>query len=238
MDRYEPGTWEAFIRILRPGDHHIEVGAHVGVFACLAAALVGESGGVTAFEPDKQNFHGLVKNKAANGFTHLDVKPWAVSDHAGPTVFYRCADNDGGHAIYDPGKQAGNPLTRQNPSRRIVQAVTLDEMIDHPVRLIKSDVEGAECAVLRGATMTIQRHRPAIIAEMNHVGLSCMGETETTLRELLRRFDYREYAIQDAPPHFLPLTPEQTINNRIEREGKVFLNVYNLLAVPVEWPEF
>jgi hypothetical protein len=43
--------------------------------------------------------------------------------------------------------------------------VTIDELCPGPVALIKIDVEGHEAAVVRGATATIDRDRPAIIFE-------------------------------------------------------------------------
>ncbi len=237
-DTYEPGTWEAFKRILRPGDHHVEVGAHVGVFACLAAAILGPTGVVTAFEPDKKNYQSLVRNKVLNGFAQMDVKPKAVGVCRGRVVLHRCADNDGGHALYDPGLQKGNEQSRKHPSKRMVDAVALDDITFPSLRLIKIDVEGAETLVLRGAQQTIRTQRPAIIAEQNTIGQLIMGTNEQELRALIDQHDYRTYAIQDAAPYFIPLLATQTINNEQIIDGQRYLNVYNLLFIPSEWPEF
>jgi FkbM family methyltransferase len=243
---YEPGTWATICAILREGDTFVDVGAHVGTFALLGAALVGDGGWVQAWEPDKQNRRGLFHNLTANYPNRCPVVTVAkcASDHTGERItFHRCADNDGGHAIYDPGLQRGNTKTRQNPRRVMVPVDTLDHhraqrlsVVKH-ARLIKIDVEGAECAVLRGAQEIIARQRPAIIAEINHIGLACMGSTESELRELVRRHGYREYAIQDAPPYRVPLTATQTINNEKIVDGQRYLNVYNMLFTPTEWPE-
>lgn len=240
---YEPGTWRTIEAILRPGDHFIDVGAHIGVFTMLAASIVGRQGFVLAYEPDTHNRTALLRHIAENKVTSWDVSSHAVSDTPGRIVFHRCADNDGGHAIYDPGLQKGNPKTRNQPKKRMVDATTLDHvntgkypMVVRP-RLIKIDVEGAECAVLRGAQKLIATHRPAIIAEVNEIGLACMGETPNALRELVRQHGYREAAIQDTEPWLVSLTPEQSIDNRIVQDGQTFLNVYNLFFSPEEWPD-
>lgn len=234
---YEPGTWQTIKAILREGDTFVDVGAHVGTFSCLAAALVGEIGSVVAFEPDKKNRKALITNVGRNSFDTVFISQKAVADITGHIAFHHCADNDGGHAIYDPGMQAGNPKSRQVVKRKLVECVTLDQCGFGAIRLVKIDVEGAECSVLRGAQYMISHRRPAIIAENNYAGLRCMGTDENNLRELIRQHGYREYGIQDSAPWLVPLTPDTTCRPTKEVDGKTCLVVYNLLFVPEEWPE-
>jgi hypothetical protein len=47
-----------------------------------------------------------------------------------------------------------------------VEIVTLDEVLGEPrIDVIKIDVEGWELDVLRGATVTLERHRPLLYIE-------------------------------------------------------------------------
>src|SRR5262245_48280046 len=48
---YEPGVTDAIVTALRPGDVFVDVGANIGYFTVLAAAVVGDRGRVIAFEP-------------------------------------------------------------------------------------------------------------------------------------------------------------------------------------------
>ena len=228
---YETGTWETFRAILRPGDTFVDVGAHVGTFSALAAALVGDEGEVVAFEPDNANRKGWYRN--VDHFASAVVCEEAVSDTNGYIPFYKCRDNDGGHAIYPPGNQGGNPKSRANPARRMARCTTLDSLLLSQCRLLKIDVEGAECSVLRGAQGLIAGCRPAIIAEQNTPGQMVMGDNEDYLRGLVRRHGYREYAIQDSAPHLVPLTKAETVR---PMQGKAFVT-FNWCLVPNEWPE-
>jgi len=237
IDGYEPGTWATFKALLRPGDFYIDVGAHIGVFTCLGALIVGPTGRVLAFEPDNDNRRRLQQNVARNGFAHVAIDKRAVANVTDRLSFYRCADNDGGHALYNPGRAAANVKTRAHPKQSIVRTTTLDDAVlpgSPPVRLLKIDVEGAEVNVLRGAQRILGTDRPAIIAEINAFGLQQMGEGEHTLRAFLRSFGYQEYGIQDVAPHRVPLTPEQTIQQQEYNDGVLYMTVFNMLFLHPE----
>src|SRR3954447_5078874 len=64
---YELDTLRLIRRVLRPGDHFVDCGANIGYFTLAAAACVGASGRVDAFEPDPLNRARLEANLAANG---------------------------------------------------------------------------------------------------------------------------------------------------------------------------
>ena len=61
-------------RFLKPGDHFIDVGANIGYFSLLAAAVVGSAGRVSAFEASPITRQALVRNIALNGLQdHVTV---------------------------------------------------------------------------------------------------------------------------------------------------------------------
>lgn len=52
---YEPDVFHAFVGVLEKGDRVFDVGANIGFFTLLSAALVGPEGAVVSFEPDAEN---------------------------------------------------------------------------------------------------------------------------------------------------------------------------------------
>lgn len=232
---YEPATWDAFREFIRPGDTVVDVGAHVGVLTCLAGRLVGPTGHVIAFEPHLGNRAQLLKHIRLNGMDWIEADKRAVSDEPGTVPFYACADNDGGHALWDPALSKANVLTKARPSVRPVQTVRLDDAIPkarRPVRFLKIDTEGAEVHVLRGAERILREDRPIIVGEVNWCGLQYMGEQESTLRAFLRDRDYTEYGLQNTKPYRILLRPDKTFQEGVMQNGQPVLYVFNQLWLP------
>lgn len=212
---YEQGTAHVIRHFLKPGDTFVDVGAHVGVFSCCAAALVGETGGVFAFEPDPVNFARLSHHRAYNALHHIDLHRVAVGDRAGLVEFFVNSDNDGGHALWDVRGHHFNEKTRANPSppTRIIQ-VKLDDFPEiTSLRLLKIDTEGAELRVLRGAEGLIERFHPQIIAEINPFGLSQLGDSPQKLVDFMAAKGYKALRITDSLPFLDAFDPESLGNS-------------------------
>src|SRR5579884_2708762 len=58
-------------RLLQPGDLFVDGGAHIGFFTLAAAARVGPSGRVIAFEPAPATRAALVRNLQLSGFANV-----------------------------------------------------------------------------------------------------------------------------------------------------------------------
>lgn len=145
---------------LRPGDHFIDCGAGLGLWTLTAAAHVGETGLVTAFEPNDVAFVRLQANLAASPALAGRVRALAVA------VGDRCDD------VFVESSMPYNIariVERAAAGARRVPMVTLDSRLpsDQPVHGIKIDVEGFEHRVLLGARGIIERWRPWIWAELN-----------------------------------------------------------------------
>jgi len=231
---YEPVTTEIITRILRPGDAVADCGAHVGYFALLAAALVGPSGKVFAFEPEQENLAALRANVARNGFSQISVIAEGVSDVSGTATFSLNRDNDGGHALWDVGQHFANPQSKAAPETVTIALTTLDEALkDAPkLRLVKMDVEGAETKALKGGAQTILAARvPFVICEINILALHFMQTTEMELRKLMYDAGYESFGLFDgdvmagAAMAVRPLRP----NLLMGQEG-----VYNILFATPE----
>src|SRR5690606_28828206 len=60
-----------FRQILRPGGVVVEAGANIGAHTVPLARMVGESGAVVAFEPQRLQFQLLCANLALNGMINV-----------------------------------------------------------------------------------------------------------------------------------------------------------------------
>ncbi len=170
----------------------VDVGAHIGYFSIIAAALVGEKGAVHSFEPDPDCFSRLVVNSA--------VYPWvkahnsAVADRNGEISFYRSPmqNESGWGAIFDADGE------REELSVRVC---SLDNWISkeriEKIDVLKIDVEGSEYRVVEGAQALIARIRPLMWVEANSVCLSRDAKSASLLLGRLIGWDYITQGLWD-----------------------------------------
>jgi FkbM family methyltransferase len=222
---YEPETTVLLASVLKPGDTFIDVGAHVGYFSVLAAALVGAAGRVIAFEPEPRNYARLVEHVRLNGFAHVVPVPSAAGSEEGMLEFHFNSDNDGGHALWDVGRHLLNERSRAAPRSFPVEVTTVDRIVGRQppgrVRAIKIDVEGNEHAVVRGAQRTIESHQvPFVIAEVNRTGLEQLGTSESALRAYMTGLGFETWLLQPGEPQLVRLDATQTVSGNF---------VFNLL---------
>jgi FkbM family methyltransferase len=181
------GIWEPFetslvLRLLRPGDVCVDVGANVGYFSVLAASVVGAQGAVFAFEPDPDNYRLLQANVALNDQDHcITAIEAALSDATGEGQLFLSADNLDDHQVYAGDEQ-----------RNSVHIALLDggqslagrlQRID----LLKVDTQGSEYQVMTGLVplLTKLAQPPRIIIELTPHSLRRAGASGRALIELL-----------------------------------------------------
>lgn len=137
------------------GDCFVDIGAHIG---SVSAAVLRQhpSAHIIAIE--------AVPEKAAwlkRRFPSIDVRECAVADKRGRTTFYVDLDHPGYSSLL--GSAANAAHTRRTIE---VEVIPLDELLpNESVSLIKIDVEGAEYAVLCGASALTARCRPVFVFE-------------------------------------------------------------------------
>jgi FkbM family methyltransferase len=138
---FDVGFFRAY---LRPGDTCIDAGANVGLLTLTASELVGDEGCVIAVEAHPRTYRYLRENLKLNRCTNVRACHAALAAAPGTLLFSEEAEDDIRHVV------------PSGPGLR-VPAVTLDSLtaaID-TVHLLKLDVEGYECEVLRGADRTL-----------------------------------------------------------------------------------
>ena len=212
----EPETSALVDMLLQPGDTFIDIGGHVGFFSMLAAGLVGPTGRVYVFEPERANYAHLLTHIALNKFHHVFPFQWAVGHRTAVVDFFTNFDNDGGHALWEPGRHPFNQKSRQQVSKESVFLVNLDDIFGSAqpgfAKLIKIDTEGNEANILRGARNFLTCAQvPAVIAEINQFGLAQLGSSEQELRTLMTDLGYTTYALLgDLPVRLAPHESIQT----------------------------
>jgi FkbM family methyltransferase len=159
---------ELFVRSIRPGMTVIDGGAHVGLYALLAARAVGPAGLVVAFEPDRYNLSALELNVRRAATANVAVVPKALSDVVGTATFYETASTIG-----------SSLLQRPDSRRHTVETTTVDAELEGRALadlLVKLNVEGAEASALGGMRETLARvEKATIFIEVNPPLLEAAG---------------------------------------------------------------
>jgi FkbM family methyltransferase len=192
---YERGTRAALRRLVQPGSLVLDIGANIGAHTLTLAKLVGPKGRVFAFEPTDYAYGKLMRN--------LELNP----ELAGRVSTHHCflTDTDANpipEAIYsawplarEPGlhaKHLGREMRTETAQARSVDSV-LAEFADRPVSLVKFDVDGFECDVLKGARKLLSDTRPIFVMELAPYVLEERGASLDELFSFFVPIGYRFY---------------------------------------------
>lgn len=166
----------------------LDIGAHYGYTAIALSELVGKHGRVFAFEPMISTAGYVTQTRFANGFTHLIVVPYALSDV-----------ND---LILDqlPTVRGMVDSTIQNNNwHETILVASLDWLWpricgdSRQIDGIKIDVQGMEMEVIRGMQEVLHTYKPKLVLEF-HTGVD-----REEILELLEGCGYSRFAIPIEP---------------------------------------
>lgn len=196
--QYEPVETEVVLARLKPGMAVIDVGANIGHYAMVAAAAVGPSGKVAAFEPDADNYAALLANLTLNGFANAGAEQLALGSAPGELTLYRDEANRGGHSLVRANVQREAGASR-------VRVATLDDyaaesLAGRKIDFIKIDVQGAEAAVLAGAAKTLARDGPDLLIEFWPHGMRATGAEPMALVQELSNLGYAMALVERGAP--------------------------------------
>lgn len=186
---YDPKVTVLLRRLLRPGDHLIDIGANFGLISLMAAKLVGATGSVHAFEPQVALAGYLSDSARLNRYGQLVVHPVGLSD------------GDREMAMFvQPGITGAASLVRSElPSQtqslvRVVDAGAYLAKLGVPrLRMVKIDVEGHEYAVLSSARVFLEGNIPETILFESQEADVPFHDRPTV--QLLTQLDYEFYPI-------------------------------------------
>ncbi len=170
-----------FAQICKSGTIMIEVGANIGTHTMALSQLVGNSGRIYAFEPQRIVFQTLCANMALNSITNVETFQVAVSDEQGtimiPDIDYAKENNFG-----------GIELDKFSHGRKVPK-VKLDDFLElDGLDFMKIDVEGMEQGVIEGATSLIEKFKPILYVENDRV------EKSEALLACIKDLGYTIYA--------------------------------------------
>tara|TARA_B100000029_G_C17531164_1_gene943296 strand:- start:102 stop:1046 length:945 start_codon:yes stop_codon:yes gene_type:complete len=182
--------------VLKPGDTCIDVGAYIGSYTLFMANLVGPTGEVFSFEPNKETITILNNNIALNGYENVRLYNHAVGELSGNEKFYKIDKSSGATAnssLVRNEKISGD--LKDFVIEENVNVITLDDLVENQkIKLIKIDVEGYELNVLRGAKEIISTYRPIIIMEFISNRLEFLQINQIDFKSLLSDY-YNAYEI-------------------------------------------
>ncbi len=163
------------LHFLREGECFVDVGANIGSYTVLAAAVCAAR--VVAFEPGELARATLVQNVAQNQVgARVDIDSRAVAAASGVRRFTR-------------GHDTTNRFTDDTSAPfDEVTTVSLDEaLVGRRPALVKIDVEGAESEVFAGAAALLREAPPsALIVELS-------GDGHVALQARLADLGYRAF---------------------------------------------
>lgn len=152
-------------RIVRPGDHVLDIGANIGVVTMQLSRLVGDGGVVHSFEPNPTANRLLAQSIERNGATNVQLHRFALGER------------EGSLDLFFPMNYLGMATLKETRHRKgwskvNVPVKTLSETAEAlhfgHIRFLKMDVEGFELGVLQGAERWIRTDPPdAIVFETN-----------------------------------------------------------------------
>ena len=197
---FERRTAVALASLTEPSSLVLDIGANIGAHTLHLASLVGPNGRVMAFEPTDFAFRKLQRN--------LDLNPSLASRVEAFHCFLTASDGASApRAIYSSwplaveaglhAKHLGREMQTESAQARSLDSI-LGECADRKVQLVKLDVDGFECDVLRGATSLLREVRPIFVMELAPYLLEERG---SSLDELLSHFIPNGYGFYDERTH-------------------------------------
>jgi FkbM family methyltransferase len=206
---FERRTAIALERLVEPSALVLDIGANIGAHTLTLARRVGPQGRVIAFEPTNYAFRKLRRN--------LDLNP-TLAQRVETLHCFLTGDDRASvpGAIYSSWplaseaelhpKHLGREMQTDEARAQSLDSV-LSEHAGRRVQLVKLDVDGYECDVLRGASAMLRDTRPVFVMELAPYSLEERG---ASLEELLSYFipnGYRFYSEWTNKP--LPSTAKE-----------------------------
>jgi FkbM family methyltransferase len=162
-----------FQRLLTPQSNVVEIGSNLGLHT-VALSKIAHKGKIICFEPQRIIFQMLCGNIAINNLLNVFPHRAGVSDEDGTISIQSCSYDlswNYGSFSLDKGLSTegkfSEPVMMESVRRIALDAFT--PIADLPsLDLLKVDAEQHEIACLKGATATIEKHKPIIFVENNN----------------------------------------------------------------------
>lgn len=199
---YEPYQTFVVKQLIRPGYTVLDIGANIGYYTLIFSKLVGEQGHVIAFEPEPDTFTLLAENVARNDYANVVLFQKAVSDKNGTMQLFTDAFSNLDHRLYP-----SSDFKEKSIAVDVVQLDNLAALKDTRINLVKMDIQGAECAALKGMSELVSDSLDLIlITEFWPSGLEKFGTSPKEFTDLLDNFGFSIYEIIEKAAKIVSVT--------------------------------
>lgn len=206
LGAYEPETAATLLTLfeIQNGPFTMfDVGANIGLYSHLCAAMFGEAR-VVSFEPTPETAD-IARAIAAANDLRVEVVEAAVSDRSGRADLHLSETSDASNSLVEGFKQSEAAVT--------VDLVSLDDHVASTgvgPDILKIDVETHEPEVLAGARSVLAEQRPYVVIEvLRRRG----GDQGVAIQAGVDELGYRYYE--------LSATPDWTPREKIRGSGTV-----------------
>jgi len=169
IGNYEAEVQDLLKTLCVPGSVFYDIGADLGFFSFAVASRIGPEGRVFGFEPEAENclrFKEMaVRNNLQDRVGLVEAAAWRYTSSSG--VHFR---RGGRQKTYGGVLADGVTPVLAEGKTRLVSTISLDDFIrrGHPApSVLKVDVEGGECEVLKGGEELFSRVKPTLICEVH-----------------------------------------------------------------------
>jgi FkbM family methyltransferase len=183
--------WELEVvieRFVGRNDTFIDVGANIGMITLTAGAKVGPQGVVLAFEPNPEARARLRKHLKMNCISNVRIFDKALSNQRTTLRLNLPTDRTGTGTLR---KIAGAKKSIE------IEVAMLDDFVGfiNPIGRIflKTDTEGYDFNVLKGARKLLSRPNVLVFAEMNEIWLSELGQTPEQMVGYMNEMGFQAY---------------------------------------------
>jgi len=160
------GFWEtpvtqSLVRLVKPGDVCVDVGAHLGYFSILMSALAGEEGKTLAVEPNV-NIAAMLRRTAAINHPGFIVWEGALTNETKELEIHIPKSKTGDSSLLVRADSGEEGFIHQS-----VLATTMDQLLVNldigNVNVIKIDAEGAEPFIFEGMEGVLKKNKELMI---------------------------------------------------------------------------
>jgi FkbM family methyltransferase len=151
----------AVASLVQPDTIILDIGANIGYVTAVLAAVPGAH--VYSFEPDAENFACLARTVGKR--SNVTVQQIAIGAQDGEAVLQGVFED----GIRQHALSRVRTASDAQPCDQRIRIRSVDSLrasMNGRIGLIKLDVEGSECAVLRGMLASVRSNRPYIHAEV------------------------------------------------------------------------
>ncbi len=199
MKGFEDGVTRVFVDLIKDADVFFDVGANIGYYSLLAAALNPKLK-IFSFEPVPGPHKYLRDNAVLNHFENITPVQTAVSDRDGEIEFYFSKNpkflDIVEHHLTSTGSIDKKQAHRTDLLELVqVKTLTLDDFVDQhaipKVDLIKLDTEATEHLVLAGAQKILATYKPIFFCEV------LPGKVEKLIEAAFKAHGYLMYRLDE-----------------------------------------